>query len=128
MGMVAVEHFRSAMHQPELGRIAHVGTGNRRGGVAEGIGAIPHRLILEAEVLVLHMHVVDPERLAAIVDRAATRTIGICQRITLWQEVALLVDGAEGFVADFVIHQNEFPKIWTGSILDDRPASRWSLV
>ncbi len=103
VGMVRVEDFRSTVHQAELGRIADVGTGNRRGGIAERIGAIPHRLVFEPEVLVLHMHVVDAERLAAIVDRAATRTVGIGQRIALRQEVALLVQRAERFVADFVI-------------------------
>src|SRR5678816_3890566 len=71
------------------------------------------------------MHVVDAERLAAIVDRAATRTIGVGQRITLRKEVALLVEGAERFVTDFVIDQHELTEIGAGAVLDDGlPAAR----
>ena len=120
VGMVRVEDFRSTVHQTELGRIAHIGTGNRRRGIAERIGAVSHRLVFEPEVFVLHMHVVDAERLAAIVDCTATRTIGVGQRITLRQEVALLIERAEGLVADFVIDQHKLAEVRTGTVFDDR--------
>ena len=65
--MVGVEHFRSAVHQPPLDRIAEIAARNRRRHIAEGIGAVGHRLVLESEILVLQMHLIDAERLAAIV-------------------------------------------------------------
>ena len=120
MGMVRVEDFRSAVHQAELSRIAHIGTRNRRRGIAKRIGAITHRLVFEPEILMLHVHVVDAERLAAIVDCTATRTIGVGQRIALRQEVALLIERAERFVADFVIDQHKLAKVRTGAVLNDR--------
>ena len=120
MRMVRVEHFRSTVHQAELGRITNVGTGDRRGGIAERIGAIAHRLVFEPEILVLHVHVVDAERLAAIVDRTATRTIGVGQRIALREKISLLVQRAERFVADFVIDQHILAKVRTGAVLNDR--------
>ena len=88
-----MEHFRSAVHQSELRRIPHVGTGNRRGRIAEGIGAIPHRFVFKAEIFVLHMHVIDAERLAAIIDRAAAGTIGVRQWIALWKNSPFLFTG-----------------------------------
>ncbi len=122
--VVAVEHFRSPVDQAELGRVAHIRTGNGRRRVTEGIGAVPHRLVFETEVLVLHVHVVDAERLAAIVDRAAARTIGIRQRIALREEVALLVERAERLVADFVIVEHELAEIRARAVLDhDLPAA-----
>ena len=114
-----MEHFRSTVDQPELRRIAHIGTRNRRGRVAERIGAIPHRLVFEPEVLVLHVHVVDAERLAAIVDRAAARTIGVGQADRAAAGSRPSYSRAECFVADFVIHQHEFPEVRTGPVLDD---------
>src|SRR5207247_9689915 len=67
-----------------------------------------------------HVRTVDAERLAAIVDRAATRTIGVGQRIALRQEVALLIERAERFVADFVIDQHKLAEIRTGTVFNDR--------
>ncbi len=124
MRMVAVEHFGPAVDQAELRWIADVGTGNRRGRITEGIGAIAHRLVLEPEVLVLHVHVVDTERLAAIVDRASARTIGIGQRVALGQKVALLVQWPEGLVADFVVVEHELAEVRARPVLDhDLPAA-----
>src|SRR5688572_31073787 len=77
MRMVRVKDFGSAVHEAELCGITHVGTRNRRGGITEGIGTIPHRFILKAEILVLHMHVIDSERLAPIIDRATAWTIRV---------------------------------------------------
>ena len=129
MWMVGVEHFRSTMDQPPLDRIAQITAGNRGRGIAERIGAVGHRLVFEAEILMLQMHLIDTERLAAIVDRTASRTIGIRQRIALGQEVALLVQGAEGFVADFVIEQHELAEVRSGPVIDVHlPAARDLLV
>ena len=93
MWMVGMEHFGSAMDQPPLDWIAQIATGNRGRSIAECIGAIGHRFVFKPEILVLQMHLIDAERLAAIVDRPATRTIGIRQRIALRQEVALCSEG-----------------------------------
>ena len=130
VGMVRVEHFRSTVDQTELGWIADVGTGNRRGGIAERIGAISHRLVFEPEILVLHVHIVDAERLATIVDRAATRTISIGQGITLREEVTFLVQRSERFVTDFVVIEYEFPKVRTSPVLDHNlpAAGGWGCV
>ena len=124
MGMVRVEDFRSTVDQAELGRVTDVGTGNRRRRIAERIGAVAHRLVFEAEVLVLHMHVIDAERLAAIVDRAATGTVCIGQGIALRKEIALFIQRTERFVADFVVVEHEFTEVRTGAVLDhDLPAA-----
>ena len=70
------------------------------------------------------MHVIDSERLASIVDRAAAWTVRIRQRITLRQEIALLIEWSEGLVADFVVIQHEFTEVRAGSVLDhDLPAT-----
>ena len=68
----------------------------------------------------LHVHVIDAEWLAAIVDRAATRTVGVSQRIALREEVALLIERAERFVADFVVDQHKLAEVRTGSVLNNR--------
>src|SRR5690242_8168487 len=66
----------------------------------------------------LQMHLIDPERLTAIVDRTASRTIGISQRIALGEEVTLLIQGTEGFVADLVIEQDELAEVRSGPVID----------
>ena len=66
----------------------------------------------------LEVHFTDAERLAAIVQRTTARTIGIGQRIALRQEVALLVQGAEGFVADLVIENHELTEVRSGPVVD----------
>ncbi len=66
----------------------------------------------------LQVHLIDPERLAAIVDRTATRPVGVSQRIALRQEVALLVQRTEGFVADLVIEQHELAEVRSGPVID----------
>src|SRR5574341_1494438 len=113
------------MNETELGRVTHIGTWNGWRWIAERIRAVAHRLVIEAEVFVLYMHCVCAERLSAIVDRAATRTIGIGERIALRQEVTLFIDWAERFVAHFMIDQHELTEVRTGPVLNDRlPAAR----
>ena len=111
MRVVGVEHFRSAMDQPPLDRIAEISARNRRRHIAEGIGAVRQRLVLEAEIFVLQVHLIDTERLAAIVQRPAARTIGIRQRIALRQEVAFFIQRTERFVADLVIEEDELAEV-----------------
>ena len=57
------------------------------------------------------MHLIDPERLAAIVDRTTTRTIGIRQRVTLREKIALLVQWSERFVSDLMIEEHKLTEI-----------------
>ncbi len=116
--MVGVEHFRSAVHDAPLGRIAEIAARNRRRRIAESVGAVGHRLILEAEILVLQVHLVDAEGLAAIVQRAPARPIGIGQGIALRQEVALLVQRAEGLVPDLVIEDHVLAEVRSGPVVD----------
>src|SRR5262245_47542779 len=116
--MVTVEYFRSAMDEAELRRIANVGPWDRRRRVAKCVRAVAHRLVFKTEILVLHVHIVNAERLAAVVDRAASWTIRVGQRIALRKEVALLVEGAERFVSDFMVEQHELAEIRTGAVLD----------
>src|SRR4029079_1725984 len=72
----------------------------------------------KSEVFVLQVHLIDPERLAAIVQRTATRTIGVRQRITLRQEVTFFVQRTERFVADLVIEQDELAEIRASPVID----------
>src|SRR5581483_10975595 len=118
--MVAVEHLRAAVHQAELRRISHVRARDRRRRIAERVAAVAHRLVFEAEVLVLHVHIIDAERFAAIIQRAAAWTVGIGQRIALGKELALLIDRAECLITDFMVDQHELPEIRTGAVSDDR--------
>src|SRR5262245_34484691 len=75
----------------------------------------------------LQMHLIDAERLTAIVDRTAARTIGIRQRVTLGQEVPLLIQRTEGFVADLVIEQDELAEVRSGPIIDVHLPARFHL-
>ena len=68
----------------------------------------------------LCLHVVHAERLAAVVQRAGHRAIDVGQRIALRNEVALLIQWAERFIADLVIKQHELTKVRAGSILNNR--------
>src|SRR5829696_4862093 len=65
------------------------------------------------------MHVVDAERLAAIVDRTPSGTIRVGQRIALRKKIALLVDGTEGLIPDLVIDEHELTEVRAGAVLDD---------
>ena len=109
--MVRMKDFGAAVHEPELGGIAEVGPWDRGRRVAECIGAVSHGLILEPEVFMLHMHIIDAERLAPVIQRAAAGAIRIRQRITLREEVALLVDRTERLIANLVIDQDELPEV-----------------
>ncbi len=119
MRMVGMEHLGAAMHQAELRRIAQVAARNRGRGVAERVGAVPHGLVLEPEILVLDVHVVEAERLAPVVQCPAARPIRIGQRITLRKEVAFLVHRAERLVADFMINDHKLAEVRAGAVLDD---------
>ena len=68
----------------------------------------------------LHVHVVDAERFAAIVQRTRSRTIGVRQRIALRQEVAVLVHRTKRFIAHLMINQHELAKIRARAVLDHR--------
>ncbi|TKS57928.1 MAG: hypothetical protein EWM72_03352 [Nitrospira sp.] len=113
-----MEHFGPAMDQPPLDRIAQIATGDRGRSIAERIGAIGHRFVFKPEILMLQMHLIDAERLAAIIDRPATRTVGVGQRIALREEVALLIQRTEGFIADLVIEQHELAEVRSGPVID----------
>ena len=118
--VMGVKDLRATMHQTVLRRIAHVGSWNRGRRISEGIGAVPHGFVFEPEVLMLHVHVVDAEGLAAVIQRATARPVGIGQRIALREEVALLVHGTKGFIAHLVIDDHELAEVRAGSVLDDR--------
>ena len=100
------------IRQPPLHRLAQIAASDRGRGIAERIGAVGQRFVLKTEIFAA-VHLVDPERLAAVIDRTASRTIRIGQWITLWQEVALLVQGTECFIADLVIEEHELPEVWS---------------
>src|SRR6476660_346379 len=71
------------------------------------------------------MHIINAERLAAIVDSAATRTIGVGEGVALRQEVTLLVQRTKRFVADLMVDQHKFAEVGTSAVLDDGlPAAR----
>src|SRR2546426_4547484 len=78
-----MEDFGPAMDQAELCRIAQVRPGNRGRGISEGVGAVPHGLVFESEVFMLNVHVVDAERLAAVIERTTARAVGVGQGIAL---------------------------------------------
>jgi hypothetical protein len=62
--------------QPKLRRIPKIGTRNRRGGVPEGIRAVPQRFILMMEVLFLEGEIIDPKRLAPVVEPRSGSEVG----------------------------------------------------
>ena len=66
------EHFEPPCTSRNLAGSPRVAARNGRGRIAERIGAVGHRLVLEAEVFVLRLHIVDAERLAPIVQARAT--------------------------------------------------------
>ena len=118
MRVVGMEHLRTAVHNPPLDRIAQVRPRQRRRDIAEGIGAVGQGLVLEPEILMLEMHLINAERFAAVVQRAAAWTIGVGQRIPLGQEIALLVDRPEGFVTDFVIEDHVLAEIRARAVVN----------
>ena len=73
----------------------------------------------------LHVHVVDAERFAAIVQGPRARTIGVRQRVALRQEVAVLVHRTKRLVTHFMVNQHELAEIRARAVLDHRlpPAS-----
>src|SRR6266545_4948922 len=115
-----MEDFGPAMDQAELCRIAQVRPGNRGRGISKGVGAVPHGLVFESEVFMLDVHVVDAKRLTPVVERPASRPIGIGERIALRKEVPLLVHRAESFVSYFVVDDDKLPEVWAGPVLNDR--------
>src|SRR5438067_1061981 len=106
-----MKHFGAAVHESELGGVTDVGPWDRGRRIAERVGTVAHGFIFEPKVLMLHMHIIDAERLTAIVQCPASRTVGVSQWIALREEVALLVDRAERLIANFVIDQDELPEV-----------------
>ena len=123
--MVGMEHFRPAVNQPVFRGITQITPGNRGTGITKGIRTISHGFIFKAEVLMLNVHIVDTERFAPVVQRPGSRPVGIGQRVTLRQEVAVLVHRPERFVTHFMINQHEFPEIRAHAVLNNGlPAAR----
>src|SRR5947199_2391824 len=102
-----MEDFGPAMDQAELCRIAQVRPGNRGRGISKRVGAVPHGLVFESEVFMLDVHVVDAKRLTPVVERPASRTIGVGQRIALRKEVPLLVDRTESLIPHLMVDDDK---------------------
>src|SRR5437879_11247946 len=115
-----MEDFGPAMDEAELCRIAQVRPGNRGRGISKRVGAVPHGLVFESEVFMLNVHVVDAERLAAVIERATARAVGVGQGIALRQEVPFLVDRTEGFIPNFVVDDDKLAEVRAGPVLNDR--------
>src|SRR5436309_9708408 len=115
-----MEDFGPAMDQAELCRIAQVRPGNRGRGISKRVGAVPHGLVFESEVFMLNVHVVDAERLAAVIKRATARPIGIGERIPLRKEIPLLVDRTESFIPHLMVDNDKLAEVRAGPVLNDR--------
>ncbi len=116
--MVGMEDLPASVHQPVFGGIPHVGPGNRRRHVTEGIGAVGHRFIFKMKVLFLKREVVDPERLASVIQGARRRTVGVRVRVALRDHLPLAVQGSEGLIPDLVIENDELPEIGGVGVCD----------
>ena len=120
-----MEDFRSAMNEPEFGRVTQVASRNRRTCITKGVRTVGHRLIFKPKVFMLHMHIINAERFTAIINGSGTWTIRIRQRIPLGQEISMLIDWTESFVSDLMIDENKFPEIRSVSIINHHlPATR----
>ncbi len=64
------------------------------------------------------MHLIDPERFAAVVDGPSAGTIGVRQRIALGQEIPFLIQRTKRFIPDFMIEQHELAEIRSGGVVD----------
>ena len=113
-----MEYFRPTMNQPILRRIPQIAPGDGRRGITKGIAAIGHRFILETKIFMLHVHIVDPEGLTSVVQRARAGTIGIRQWIPLWKEVTIFVDGPERFIPNLVVNDHKLTEVGSCSILN----------
>src|SRR3989475_13292981 len=115
-----MEDFGPAMDQAELCRIAQVRPGNRGRGISKRVGAVTHGLVFESEVFMLNVHVVDAERLAAVIERATARAVGVGQGIALRKEVPLLVDRTESLIPHLMVDNDKLAEVRAGPVLNDR--------
>ena len=68
----------------------------------------------------LRLHVVHTKRFASIVQRPRDGSVHIGDWIPLRNKVTMLIDRTKGFIADFMINEDELAKIRTGAVFDDR--------
>src|SRR5712691_2353803 len=115
-----MEDFGPTMDQAELCRIAKIGPRDCCRRIAEGVGAVPHGLVFESEVFMLNVHVVDAERLAAVIERATARAVCVGQGIALRKEVPLLVDRTESLIPHLMVDYDKLPEVRAGPVLNDR--------
>ncbi len=109
--MVGMKHLAAAVDQPELGRIAQVRPRNGRRGISKGVGTIRQRFVLKVKQFFLDGQVVDPERLAAVVQGARRGPVGVRLRIPLRDHFPVPVERTERFVPHLVVEQDEFPEV-----------------
>src|SRR2546422_11730518 len=115
-----MEDFGPTMDQAELCRIAQVRARDRGWGVSERVRAVAHGLVFESEVFMLNVHVVDAERLAAVIERATARAVGVGQGIALRKEVPLLVDRTESLIPHLMVDNDKLAEVRAGPVLNDR--------
>src|SRR5207245_6423286 len=114
-----MEDFGPAMDQAELCRIAQVRPGNRGRGISKRVGAVPHGLVFESEVFMLNVHVVDAERLAAVIERATARAVGGGQGMALREEVPLLGDRTGSLITHPIVDGEQLTEVRGGPVLND---------
>ena len=68
----------------------------------------------------LDVHVVDAERLAAVIERTTTWTVGVGQGIALRKEVPLLVDRTESLIPHLMVDDDKLAEVRAGPVLNDR--------
>ena len=67
----------------------------------------------------LNVHVVDAERLAAVIERATARAVGVGQGIALREEVPLLVDRTESLIPHLMVDDDKLAEVRAGPVLND---------
>src|SRR5207302_9467962 len=68
----------------------------------------------------LNVHVVDAERLAAVIERATAWAVGVGQGIALREEVPLLVDRTVSLIPHLMVDDDKLPEVRAGPVLNDR--------
>jgi len=126
--MMRMEDLAAAVNQTPLGRIAHVAPRNRRGNITEGIGAVGHRFIFKMEIFLLKREVIDPERLAAIIECACRGTIGVGVRVPLRDHLAAPVQRAERLIPDLMVENGIFPEVGDVRIRDHHLPAAFSFL
>lgn len=109
--------LRPADHA-ELGRVAQIGTGDRGRRIAERIGPVALRLIGKPDQMRLYFQTLTV-RLAAEIEQARRRTIGVRMRIALRQHVALAVQETERFIARLMIDNDKLTEVRAVRHIDD---------